>query len=108
MRNRTTRRDSGLVLEQTDRRTIDWAYDSKILGRVRGELEYSDQFDGGWSITGLPAKTPGSVDFWLIPLPLMEAVAMIEGRLHEAERDATKPDPKEERMNAELNELFGV
>ena len=105
MRNRTTQRDSGLVLEQTDRRTIDWAYDSKILGRVCGELEYSDRFDGGWSITGLPAKTPGGV--WLIPLPLMEAVEMIEERLHEAERDATRPDPKEERMNAELNELFG-
>ena len=108
MMNRTTRRDSGLVLEQTDQRTIDWAYDSKILGCVRGELEYSDSFDGGWSITGLPAKTPEGVEFWLIPLPLMKAVDLIEERLREAERDATRPDPKEERMNAELNELFGT
>ena len=108
MRDRTTRRDSGLVLEQTDRRTIDWAYDSKILGRIRGGLGIFRLVRRRMAYYWVTYQAPGGMENWLIPLPLMKAVAMIEERLHEAERDATKPDPKEERMNAELNELFGA
>ena len=108
MRNRNTRRASGLVLEESDRQTIDWTYDSRTLGHLRGQLKYTDVFDGGWSIQGLPSTRSGNTTIWLIPLPLMEAVKMIEERLDEAEIEAVRPDPKEERMKAELNELFGA
>ena len=106
MRNRTTRRASGLVLQETDHRIIDWTYDSDILGRIRGELEYADAVDRGWRITGLPSVPPLRVTFWLIPLPLMEAVEKIEEHLQMAEREAGKASLEEERLKAELNELF--
>ena len=106
MRNRTTRRDSGLVLQETDHRIIAWTYESDILGRIRGELEYADAVDRGWIITGLPPIPPQKVTFWLIRLPLMEAVEKIEEHLQMAEREAGKASLEEERLKAELNELF--
>ena len=106
MRNRTTQRASGLVLQETDHRIIAWTYDSDILGQIRGELEYADAADHGWIITGLPSVPPLTVTFWLIPIPLMEAVEKIEERLQIAEREAGKASLEEERLKAELNELF--
>ena len=106
MRNRTTQRASGLVLQEADHRIIVWTYDSNILGPIRGELEYAGGVDNGWIITGLPPIPPANVTFWVIPLPLMEAVEKIEERLQMAEREAGKPSPEEERLTAELNELF--
>lgn len=106
MRNRTTRRASGLVLQEADRRMIDWTYYSEILGQIQGELEYSGGIDNGWTIRGLPKVGSESVTFWVIPLPLMAAVEKIEERLQMAESEATKSDMEEVRLEAELNQLF--
>jgi hypothetical protein len=110
MRNRTTRRASGLVLIETDRttdrRTIEWTYESNRIGTIRGELEYPGRIDNGWVITGLPLVSSDFVTFWLIPLPLKEAVEKIEERLRMAEREAGRFNPEEQRVEAELDELF--
>ena len=106
MKNRTTRRASGLVLQEAGRGTIDWTYDSEKLGQVHGALEYSGGIDHGWTITGLPKVGSVSVTFWVIPVPLMEAVEKIEERLQMAESEAVKLDTEEVRLEAELNELF--
>ena len=106
MRNRTTRRASGLVLQETGRRMIDWMYDSEILGQIQGELEYSGGIDNGWTIRGLPQAGSVSVTFWVIPVPLMEAVEKIEERIEMAESHAIVFDSEEVRLEAELNELF--
>ena len=106
MMNRTTRRASGLVLQEAGRGMIDWTYDSATLGRIQGELEYSGGFDGGWTITGLPKVGSVSVTFWVIPVPLMEAVERIEERIQTAESEAIRLNSEEVRLEAELNELF--
>ena len=106
MQNRRIQRSSGLVLEEINEATIDWSFQSRFLGRISGQLEYSDWHGGGWSITGLPTTPSGGVTIWLIPIGLMEAVEMIEEKIDAAEKEAIKPSAQEERRKSELDSLF--
>lgn len=85
---------------------IDWTYDYEKFGQIQGELEYSGGIDGGWTITGLPKVGSRSVTFWVIPVPLMEAVERVEERIQTAESEAIRSNSDEVRLEAGLNELF--
>ena len=106
MKNRRIQRPSGLVLEEIDEATIDWSFQSRSLGQISGQLEYSDWHGGGWSITGMPADSSGGVTIWLIPIGLIEAVEMIEEKIDAAEKELSKPSPQEARRRSELDSLF--
>lgn len=106
--NRTTKRVSGLVLDEVEElKAIEWTYDSAILGRISGRLEYESGMVSGWIIEGLPPVPPDRVTYWLLPMGLMEAVKKIEERLAMAESMAAQHTPEEQQLKAELDELFG-
>lgn len=106
--NRTTKRVSGLVLDEVEElRAIEWTYDSAILGRVSGRLQYESGGFSGWTIEGLPPVPPDHVTYWLLPMGLMEAVEKIEEQIAKAESAAAQPTPEEQQVKAELDELFG-
>ena len=105
--NRTTRRMSGLVLDEVEEsKAIEWTYDSAMLGRISGRLEYGNGGVSGWTIEGLPPVPPDHVTYWLLPMGLMDAVEKIEEQIAKAESAAAQPTPEEQRVRAELDELF--